>query len=198
MFKGNPNNILYKTELLELKRTLKKNVKRNKSRFKQTLVGKLEWSKNDSKTFWITLDKLEKKRDNEHFKECIFGVTWVNHFKSILQNQSNADLIPPNNSPSGPLDYEISEEELKLSAYILKSGKASGYDCISYEMISCLLETNLAIIKKLFNALITFPTVIRQWQTSVISTIHKKVQKSTQIIIGVYLCYPVSLNFFWL
>ena len=140
-------------------------------------MEKLKWSRNDSKKFWKLLDKFEKRKDNGIFKECISGDRWVDHFKSILQNQNNNGTLPQNTSPVGHLDYEICDEELKLSAYILKSGKATGYDCISYEMISCLLEVSPEVVKKLFNALIKFPSVIKKWQISVMSTIHKKGSK---------------------
>ena len=175
--KRHPKNKSHKEELVNLKRTLKKSVKRKKSQYKQELVQKMEWSRKDSKVFWKLFDKFEKRNDDEIFKECISGDRWVNHFKSILQNENSNGQLPQNTSPEGPLDFEISEEELKLCSYILKSGKATGHDCISNEMISCLLEVNLEVIKKLFNALIKFPSVIKKWQTSVISTIHKKGSK---------------------
>ena len=117
-------------------------MRRNKSQFKQSLVDKLNWSRNDSKKFWKLLDKFEKRKDDGIFKEYISEYRWVNHFKSILQNQDNNEPLPTNTSQAGPLDYEISDEELKLSAYILKPGKATGYDSISNEMISCLLDVN--------------------------------------------------------
>ena len=51
----------------------------------------------------------------------------------------------------GPLDYAITENEIRNTAYILKTGKACGIDGISYEMIMCLLQNNPNVLVKLFN-----------------------------------------------
>ena len=159
--KCHPKDKSHKAELVKLKRILKKTVRRKKSQYKTALVQKMEWSRKDSKNFWKLLDKFEKQKDDGVFKECISGERWVNHYKSILQSQNNDNELPRNSCLEGPLDYEISKEELEMSAYILKPGKATGYDCISNEMISCLFEVNPEVIRKLFNALIKFPSIIK-------------------------------------
>ena len=82
--------------------------------------------------------------------------------------------LPENTMEEGPLDYPISDEEIKLGAYILRQGKSPGHDSISNEMISCLLEVKPELIKKLFNAILQNPTIIIKWRTSMISPIHKK------------------------
>ena len=48
-------------------------------------------------------------------------------------------MLSENTKDDGPLDFPITDEELKQGMYILKRGKASGYDSVSYEMISCVL-----------------------------------------------------------
>ena len=174
--KQDSSNPSVKMKLTKLKRMFKKTVKTNKSHFKQNLVNKLDWSRNDSNKFWKLLDDFEKRKNDEIFKQCISEDRWVNHFKSILQNTKN-DPLPNNTSPMGPLDYEVSDEELMLSAYILKPGKATGYDCISNEMINCLFGLNPNIFKKLFKSLLNFPSIIKTWQVSMITTIHKKGSK---------------------
>ena len=73
----------------------------------------------------------------------------------------------------GPLDYEISEEELRLGAYILKNGKAPGHDRISNEMLDCLLEVKPEVICKLFNALLKTPVFIDKWNLSMINPVYK-------------------------
>ena len=101
---------------------------------------------------------------------------WKTHFKGVLHNPnigSNSKL-PLNTTESGPLDYEITEDEIKLGAYILRLGKSPGIDCISNEMIACLLLVKPVVIKKLFNSILKHPMTINKWQTSMIFPIHKK------------------------
>ena len=64
--------------------------------------------------------------------------------------------------------------EIKLGAYILRNGKATGHDSISNEMLMSLLNIKPETIKALFNAIIQHPTVIPIWNTCMIVPIHKK------------------------
>ena len=63
---------------------------------------------------------------------------WVSHFKTIFQGPSGDDPLPQNTAETGILDRDISDEELKLEAYILRNEKVPGHDTISNEMLSCL------------------------------------------------------------
>ena len=60
----------------------------------------------------------------------------------ILVNQQEPTL-PQDFQDNGPLDYLITEEELKKASYILN--KSSGYDCVSNEMIIGMLEVKPAL-----------------------------------------------------
>ena len=71
------------------------------------------------------------------------------------------------------LDYEITMDEVKLGAYILYNGKATGHDIISNEMLMSLLNMKPEAIKAL-NVILQHPTVIPIWNTSMIVPIHKK------------------------
>ena len=64
-----------------------------------------------------------------------------------------------------------------MGAYILRRGKAPGYDSISNEMLSCLLEVKPELIRKLFNAVLQNPTIINKWRMSMITPVHKKGSK---------------------
>ena len=104
---------------------------------------------------------------------------WKTHFKSVLHNPTigNKGQLPHNTAERGPLDFEISDEEIKTGSYILRHNKSSGMDCISNEMISCLLSAKPEIIKKLFNSILKYPMVINKWHISMISPIHKSGSK---------------------
>ena len=171
--KCNPKNQSFKTQLSTLKKRLKKLVKSNKIAYKNKLIEQMNYSKKDSKKFWKILDKMEQKPDDVFFKRSISEQRWTAHFKTIFQSPNGKTPLPENTSERGPLDYEISDEEIKLGAYILKNGKAPGHDSISNEMLSCLLEVNPWILTKLFNALLQNPTSIDKWNISMISPVYK-------------------------
>ena len=116
-------------------------------------MDQLNHSKNDSKTFWKLLDKMEKKKDDSVFKQGISNHRWVSHFQSIFRDPINAKALPTNTAENGELDQEISDEEIKIAGYILRNGKASGFDSISNEMLQCLLEIRPDILKKVFNSI---------------------------------------------
>ena len=59
----------------------------------------------------------------------------------------------------------------------MRAGKSCGYDGISNEMISCLLQVHPELIKKIFNAILHHPSIINKWRISLITPIHKKGSK---------------------
>ena len=79
---------------------------------------------------------------------------------------------PQNTSNTGPLDCEISLEEIKLGAYILRKGKAPGYDRISNEMLSCLLKTRPSVFKKLFNSILGNSKALIMWNINYVEYFH--------------------------
>ena len=137
----------------------------------------MKLSKKDSKRFWKLLDKLDHKPNETIFKNNISQERWTAYFKSIFYNPLNNRDLPENPTDEGPLDFEISDEELEICAYILRNGKSPGLDRISYEMISCVMQVKPQVIKKIFNAILKTPTAIQKWHTSMISPIHKKGSK---------------------
>ena len=85
---------------------------------------------------------------------------WKNYFQKTLNGPTDVAPLPENTKDDGPLDFPITDEELKQGMYILKRGKASGYDSVSYEMISCVLQTNPDLMGKLLNSILTNPVTI--------------------------------------
>ena len=175
--KCDPKNKLYKSQLTSKKKRLKKLVKSSKLNYKNRLMDEMNQSKKDSKKFWKLLDKLEQKQDDTIFKQGISDQRWVSHFKSIFQGSTGNKPLPQNTAEIGELDRDISEEEMKLAAYILRNGKSPGYDSISNEMLSCLLEARPDILKKLFNAILHKPQMIEKWCISMITPLHKSGSK---------------------
>ena len=141
-------------KLTLLRRDLKKTVKRKELNYKNTIMEQMNHSKKDGKKFWKLLDRLERKNDDTSFKKRILSERWTSHFKSVFQSQRMNLPLPRDTAETGFLDYEITEEEIYLCAYVLRNRKASAYDRISNEMLSCLLKERPELLKNIFNALL--------------------------------------------
>lgn len=172
-----PKNDICRKELFEEKKKLKKLVKNNKLAYKNQLMDQMKQSKNDSKKFWRLLDKLEKRSNDTDFKQGIRDQRWVSHFKSIFYNPNADKPFPRNSAEQGELDQNISLQELKLGAYVLRLGKSPGFDSISNEMLLCLLEARPTILQKLFNSILQNPRTIEKWSISMINPLHKSGSK---------------------
>ena len=94
--------------------------------------------------------------------------SWTEHFKKIRQTDIEPNY-PPDFETPGPLDYSISLEELKDAEGVLKNGKASGIDLISYEMLKCIIEYNPNILLKVFNSVLQHNLSISDWFISIIT-----------------------------
>ena len=149
-----PRNTTLKTELFAAKKKLKNMVKNNKVAFKNKLMEEMKQSKNDSKKFWKLLDKMEKKSNDTLFKQAIKDQRWVSHFKSIFNSPTGNKPLPENTAEYGELDSEITLDELKIGAYVLRLGKSPGFDSISNEMLLCFLESNPEVVQTLFSAIL--------------------------------------------
>ena len=156
---------------------MKKLIQSNKSKYKNDLMEQMKQSKNDSKKFWKLLDRMEQRADDTVFKQGVSNHRWVSHFKSIFQDPKNNKPLPKNTKTIGELDREITEAEIKLASYILRNGKAPGFDSISNEMLQCFLEVRPDILKKIFNSILNNPRVIDKWSISMINPLHKSGSK---------------------
>ena len=114
---------------------------------------------------------------NDLFKNSISGERWNDHFKRILRDNTGEINYPPNSSEIGPLDEEITIEELSKASYTLKPNKSSGYDMISNEMILCMLEVQPQLLVNLFNTIFNTNANIEQWSISIITPIFKNGSK---------------------
>ena len=140
-------------------------------------MDQMKQSKGDSKKFWRLLDKMEKKKDDTVFRQGISNHRWVSHFKSIFQDSNKSHPFPENTRERGELDKEITDEEIKLASYILRNGKAPGFDSISNEMLQCFLQIRPDILKRIFNSILSNPRIIEKWSVSMINPLHKSGSK---------------------
>ena len=128
---------------------------------------------NESKKIWNTLNKLDNEKGISNYVSSISEHSWINHFEGI-RGGGNEPVYPPDSTEDGPLDYEITSQELLDATTILKNGKACGIDMISYEMLKCVIEHNPAILLTVFNSALAHNPKTLDWFTSIISPIHKK------------------------
>ena len=126
----------------------------------------------ESKKFWISLRKLNNEKEADYIS-CISHDSWVGHFQKI-RCTDNEPEYPPDDENEGPLDYEISLDELEGASGVLKNGKMCGIDLISYEMLKCILEYNSNLLLKVLNYVLHNNTTANDWYISIIAPIHKK------------------------
>ena len=171
----NPDNPILRKSLNECKRSFKKLTKNKKSRHIQKVLDEMYRNKNsnEGKKFWNSLNKLDNKKMTNNCISSISQDSWIEHFESIRCGE-NEPTYPPDCNEDGPLDFEISEQELLGATSILKNGKSSGSDMISYEMLKCVIEFKPSILLKVFNSALQYNPEILDWFISIISPIHKK------------------------
>ena len=159
-------------EILQDNKTFKKLIKEKKDNYKLKIMEDINLNRNEQKFFWKLLDKLQPTKKGDSMPK-ISGVKWNSHFKTILQTKKNKINTLSDSSEIGPLDNDITLEELFSASYILKSNKAAGYASICNEMINCLLKVYPEILVKLFNNILNRNAKIKQWEISIITPIHK-------------------------
>ena len=172
-----PNDKSIRVELNLQKRNFRKLIATKKRHYKHKILNQMTSRKNEKKQkdFWKLLKKISANKTRGSIN--IPPYTFAEHFKSIL-TANNPGELPPDDKEGGPLDYNISLEELKKATGILKPGKALGMDNISNEMIMCLVETYPNIVIKLFNSILRDNEIIPEWVVGAIVPLHKKGSKS--------------------
>ena len=174
--KKEPNNKYLRENLSNSKRAFKKLTREKKKAYRENIVKNMHLSKGRGKMFWKSLDKLGNNKNKNDCIEKISLESWREHFKSTYFDEQEP-LYPPNCKNEGPLDYEITIEELLKAQYVLKNGKASGIDMISNEMLNCILKEHPYVLIKLYNSALQNNITHSNWVLSIITPIHKKGSK---------------------
>ena len=165
-------------KILTDKKKLFRKMTREKKRVYETTIFddmlKFDQQK-ESKKFWTSLKKLNNEKEADYIS-CISHDSWVNHFRKIRTSDRDP-VYPPDDENEGPLDYEISLEELDDSSGVLKNGKKWGADLVSYEMLKCIKEYNPRLLLKVLNYTLLNNVTAYEWFISIIAPIHKKGSK---------------------
>ena len=170
-----PMDVEVRENLFFTKRTYKNMLKRKKTMYKKDIIDKMNLTKQgDIKKFWKLLNKLDFDQINtRNAANDVSPSEWMDHYTSLLQGTTQGK-IPTNTAESGPLDHEITIEEIMEAKGILKPGKATGIDIINNEMILEALIMYPEAFKNVMNTLLKHGVGVTQWLTSLLVPIHKK------------------------
>ena len=167
-----PGDKIIRKQVFETKKKFKRIVLAKKRRHRNKLVSDLQTDKQERniKQYWKTFRKLSPKCKSDPRLPSI--IEFRNYFEKLSKAKRTPNIPTPCEN-EGPLDYEISREELEAAGGKLKQGKAHGMDVLCNEMIIPLIEKYPRLILKLFNKILHTSDVIPEWLTGIIVPIHK-------------------------
>ena len=119
----NPTDVKTRENLYFTKRTFSSLTKKKKNLYKKNIIDKMHLTKqNDIKQFWKLLNKLDlDKIDTRNAADDISPSEWMNHYTTLLRGAAKGE-IPSITNETGPLDYDITIEEIMDARGILKPG----------------------------------------------------------------------------
>ena len=124
--------------------------------------------------FWKTANRLRKPKDTS--LEKIPPKEVFEHFSKLLK-PDKVDKVNVHSEEQGPLDFQITKEELELIMSILKARKSTGPDRISNEILEVVYEVFPNLILKIFNHIFRTGIYPKEWTISYLVPIHKKDSK---------------------
>ena len=153
---------------------------KQKSReYTKNIVQNMKENKSNAKLYWSLLDKLKTSGKNDRFIRS--AKRWEAHFKYLLFKEDTNGIeigISTETATNSPLDSFIAIKEIQKIAKKLKSGRATGVDLISNEMLQILVECKSEILCDLFNKILFSSEFPEHWITGMLLPIHKKGSKS--------------------
>ena len=135
----------------------------------------------NSQTFWKDLKSLYNDDKSSRSTENVIEENeWYQHFKGLFMSENN-DFNSPDSSldenSDSVLNQQITEQEIKDSIARLKTGKASGLDKISAEMLKSGGTLIITFLIRLFNEIFSTGHYPQEWAKSIIIPIYKKGNK---------------------
>ena len=170
-----PHNILFRERFASAKREYKKCLRQAKSRYECQTLEKVSNVKEVAiPEFWKTANKLRKPKDDSLKK--IPPKEIYNHFSQLLQTKAS-DLTVIAQSDQGPLDNDITKEELERVMCLIKYRKSTGPDRISNEILEVIYDAFPDLFLRLFNNILSNGIYPKNWSISYLVPIHKKGSK---------------------
>ena len=182
LYSNNKNNQLtnLKSAYFQQRRIYKKLIKYKRQSFLEKKKTELWNLKGEApKVFWKKL-KNRKKKPSLNFS----NIELSNYFSTLLNCADSSDNTQPEvlapsidimtqNLIDETLNRDISLEEVKLMAKRLKSGKASGLDMLSAELLKHANDNFMIVFTKLFNKLLQSGTFPEEWSIGIIVVLFK-------------------------
>ena len=144
-------------------------VKRLRSQNADGKVG-IQPIENDKGELQTELDSILNAM-KDYFKDLLDGV----EIDDFINNFGPDDPIPPVANGAG-----ISKEEVIRAISRMKSGKASGIDDITPEMLKALDDAGVEVIHELIHKAWTEKVVPEDWSTAIIAPLYKNKGEKTK------------------
>ena len=176
--RGNPHNQHFRAHFFDTKKKYKKIIRCAKSKYECETLGRVSNIKEvSSNEFWKNANILRKPKDTSLSKippEEVFE-----YFSNLLKDRQPATVLDifSRSVEVGPLDFEISEDELYLVIRLLKWKKSTGPDRISNEILDILYDVFPNLILRIFNNILVKGVYPKEWSISYLVPIHKKDSK---------------------
>ena len=167
-----PENESIRISLREAKKGFRRTIAFKKRNYKKSTLAELESKRKEKnhREFWKIFRKISPKSKREPIAPSMQN--FFDYFKNLSVSSRPLEM-PENSTSNGPLDYEISLEELIAVGKKTKQGKAVSLDNICNEMLIALITTYPKVLLKLFNAILMSGEVLLDWTTGLIVPIFK-------------------------
>ena len=184
-FSHDTKNINRRQEFINAKKKYKKFLYHFQRAEKENNLHKLaKLEKKEPKLFWTSLKTLMKPSSEN--TPPIHSRKWMSHFSKLLNVspknsnkqfsdyvKSSLPVLEKEGGDFGPLDHQVSTEEIDKCINSLKDGKAAGSDCIINEMFKCTKDIIQQPFKLIFNKIVATGMWPKPWMLSFITPIHK-------------------------
>ena len=169
---GSPGDRFIRSSLCDAKKSFRRKIAYKKRNYKRTVLAELESKRREKnhKDFWKIFRKISPKRKHESVVPSMDS--FFDYFKGLSVSSRPLD-VPEGGGVDGPLDSEISLEELEAVSKKTKRGKAVGLDYICNEMLIALVTIYPKLVLNFFNAVLRSGEVLVDWTTGLIVPIYK-------------------------
>ena len=167
----NPHDKNNRAILRESKKEYKDCIRKAKMKYECDTLSNIATNKGTSELFWKKCNRLRGSKVplNKIPAKDIF-----NHFNGVLNKGTNTKISIKLDTGDGPLDFIISVDELNYAVMSLKTGKSTGPDCVSNEILQCLHNVFPNLLLKIFNSILATGSYPEDWNLSYLVPVHKK------------------------
>ena len=138
--------------------------------YKNRELQLVEQAQSDKANFW----KILRSRTQKAQACCVPLSTWFDHFCKLFSNPNKHDAVILNhNYDADYFDCLFTEPEVHCLIRTQPSGKATGPDGISYDILKQYANDLIPLLTQLFNACWVTGTIPTQWKLSYLIPVYK-------------------------